>query len=91
MGSRARQKKEADSAVAYTDSMPRVRKPSPRNFSSPQLCGGKRIYRSQREAEIVKEEQELLQHDLTLAIYHCAAGCRGWHLTRRSDELHTDL
>ena len=58
--------------------MPRVRKPSPRNFSSPQLCGGKRIYRSQREAEIVKEEQELLQHDSlslsTAALQAVAAG-----------------
>lgn len=63
--------------------MPRVRKPSPQDFSPPKLCGGKRSYPTKHEAERVKEEQELLQYDLKLDIYRCQSGCRGWHLTRQ--------
>lgn len=62
--------------------MVRVRKPHPRDFQPPRLCGGKRRYPTKREAEHVKEEQELLTRDLELNIYRCQVGCGGWHLTQ---------
>jgi hypothetical protein len=60
--------------------MPRVKKP----FipAPPQLCGGKRRYGSEREALLIKEEQELLTRGLELKVYRCQNGCGGWHLTR---------
>jgi hypothetical protein len=54
---------------------------------SPQICGEKRRYPSQLEAEHVREEQELLNPGLKLRVYKCVAGCGGWHLTRHVDVL----
>lgn len=52
-------------------------------LQSPQTCGEKRRYRSEPEAEQVREEQELLNPGLHLRVYKCPiAGCGGWHLTR---------
>lgn len=63
--------------------MARIRKP----FipASPVMCGGKRRYNSQRDAEAVKAEQELLTRDLKLKVYRCQSGCGGWHLTREKE------
>lgn len=51
------------------------------------LCGGKRIYINRREAEAVRQEQELLTPGLILTIYRCTLG-RHWHLTQ--SQLHED-
>lgn len=61
--------------------MARIRKP----FipAKPVMCQGKRRYSSKREAEQVREEQELMTRDLELKVYPCSAGCGGWHLTRK--------
>ncbi|MFZ1812717.1 MAG: hypothetical protein WAU02_04375 [Candidatus Saccharimonadales bacterium] len=53
--------------------------------SKPQLCGGKRSYGSRHEAETVKAEQEIIDPELTLSIYHCL-DCHAWHLTRRRSD-----
>ena len=65
--------------------MARVRKVSYKDFPAPKLCGGKRCYSSKREAEHVREEQELLTHDLELSIYRCIQ-CGTWHLTRNKND-----
>jgi hypothetical protein len=69
--------------------MTRVRKP----FipAAPTMCGGKRRYRSKREAEDVKAELEMLKTDLKLGVYRCTSGCGGWHLTRRTDDREDEL
>lgn len=56
-------------------------------LQSPQICGEKRRYPTERQAEQVRQEQELLNPGLTLRVYKCVAGCGGWHLTRRNDVL----
>lgn len=50
-------------------------------IQTPQMCGEKRRYASQAEAQKVAEEQQLLHPGLKLAIYKCIS-CGGWHLTR---------
>ena len=49
--------------------------------SKPQLCGGKRCYKTRTDADIVKTEQEIINPELTLNIYHCTM-CGNYHLTR---------
>lgn len=61
--------------------MSRLSKPRPENFSPPKMCGGKRCYRTHRDAEMVVEEKEILQPELELSIYHCLS-CKQYHLTR---------
>jgi hypothetical protein len=57
-----------------------------RFLHSPQICGEKRRYASKAEAEIVLQEQELLNPGLHLRTYQCIVpGCHGWHLTRKTD------
>lgn len=57
-----------------------------RFLNSPQTCGQKRRYRTQTEAEHIREEQELLTPGLRLRTYKCSVpGCGGWHLTRTID------
>ena len=45
-------------------------------------CGGKKCYKTEYEAKIVAEEQELrdIKGELKLKVYHCAF-CGQWHLS----------
>lgn len=52
------------------------------------MCGNKMCYSSITEAEIVKNEQELLHSDIKLDIYRCIS-CGNWHLTRKKDGKNT--
>lgn len=45
-------------------------------------CCGKNVYRSEREAKAVADDQMLLKYGLLLSTYRCLCGCHGWHLTR---------
>lgn len=63
--------------------MPQKHKIRYTGSNTPQSCGGKRCYRSRQETELVKTEQEIINPDLTLAIYHCVQ-CGQWHLTRQT-------
>lgn len=53
----------------------------PKLFPQPKRCGGKMCYPTKHQAEQVKLEQELRNHDLELSIYRCIT-CGDWHLTR---------
>lgn len=55
----------------------KVFQPQPR-----QKCGNKNCYASRHEAELIKEQQELLHRDLELDIYRCIS-CQSWHLTQK--------
>ena len=65
--------------------MPRSKKVSPRMFPDAPMCGGKRVYRTEAEAEQIKDLNESMKPGLELNIYKCNQGCRGWHLTRSRD------
>ena len=58
----------------------------------PTMCGGKRRYNSEREAEDIAEQQELLNFasNLQLKTYRCAV-CSGWHLTRNGIYLDEEI
>ena len=47
-------------------------------------CNGKNCYRDKAEAEVVAEEQEILDFagELELKVYKCGE-CGQWHLSRR--------
>lgn len=51
-----------------------------------QMCGSKRRYLTKQQAELVREQQELLNNELELKVYRCHAGCKGWHLTRNKTD-----
>ena len=66
--------------MAYTISMRKHKKifqAAPQN-----MCANKVCYSSITEAEIVKDQQELLNSDIKLDIYRCIS-CGSWHLTRK--------
>lgn len=65
--------------------MSRIRKPTPQNFNSPKLCGGKRCYTTRHDAEAVAEEKQIMQPELELSVYKCLS-CGQFHLTRRRPE-----
>lgn len=52
-------------------------------------CGGKNVYRTEKEALEIAAQQELMfqnsEPELALDIYKCAF-CGGWHLTSRSNK-----
>lgn len=53
---------------------------------NPHTCGEKRRYATERQAQTIREEQELLNPGLRLRVYKCMVpGCGGWHLTRHVD------
>ncbi|MDR0956971.1 MAG: hypothetical protein LBM09_00090 [Candidatus Nomurabacteria bacterium] len=54
--------------------------------AKPNRSCGKNRYNSEREADIVAREQELIfaNQNLHLHSYFCAF-CGGWHLTNRQD------
>ncbi len=61
--------------------MSRVRKPLPRHFDAPKLCGGKHCYATRHDAEQVVEEKSITDPELELSVYRCLT-CRQFHLTR---------
>lgn len=54
-------------------------------FAEKPQCGGKRCYKTRKDAEAVGLEQEIINPELTLVVYHCTQ-CGMYHLTRRTEE-----
>jgi hypothetical protein len=55
-----------------------------REILPPEKCGGKSVYRSEKEAREIAAQQMLIfaNSDLELDVYKCGF-CGGWHLTSR--------
>lgn len=53
---------------------------------TPPRCCGKNQYQSRQEAQLVADEQMMINQTVQLSVYACICGCKGWHLTRDSGD-----